>query len=317
MHKFPFGIIRFVVSCFFTNFLKRQRQKPKVETKNMSSNLIEQELQLLLKNNLDSEAYAWLQSKIEKILSSNSTKDLYLTYSLLAGKVNTKSTLAIEASPEIGDYLMVQEANLLEIARIYLLVKVLNGNAEFFEPKVANLIQVADTSELVTFLKFMVLLPNAEKYKNVAVEALRTNIATVFEAVSMGNPYPAKYFNDQQWNQMYLKAAFMQLDLSKILDVDTRANKDLARIISDYAHERWAASRDIDPLFWRPVTNYVDENILGDVKRLLDSEKDSENKAGALCCYFSSNGGAKSLLANYPQLNDQVAKGAITWNNVI
>ena len=284
----------------------------------MNSTKIEGELKSLLKHNLDGSTFQWLASKLEVIISSDSTKDLYLTYSLLSSKVNQDESLELNLEDEsLRFYLVEQKADILQISRIYLLVSVLNENPKFFEPKVANLIQVADTGELVTFLKFLILLPNGERFKHSAVEALRTNIATVFEAISMNNPYPATYFNDQQWNQMYLKAAFMQLDLSNILEVDKRANKDLARIISDYAHERWAASRDIDPLFWRPVSSFIDESLLEDMKRLLESESRKENISGALCCYHASNKEAKKLLENYPELYNQVKTGEVTWNNAI
>lgn len=284
----------------------------------MNSIHVDGDLESLLKNNLEETAFQWLTSKTDSIVSAESAKDLYMAYSLLTNKVGPGTKLELELKDEaLQAYLEGQGADALQMARIYLLIKVLKAKPDYFEPKVANLIQVADTGELVTFLKFLILLPNAERYKHTAVEALRTNIATVFEAISMNNPYPATYFNDQQWNQMYLKAAFMQLDLSQILDVDKRANKDLARIISDYAHERWAASRDIDPLFWRPVSPFLDPSLLEDMKKLLESDKVEENKAAALCCYNSSNPEAQKLLKNYTQLYDQVKNGEVTWGNVI
>ncbi|MUH37059.1 hypothetical protein D9O36_14500 [Zobellia amurskyensis] len=278
---------------------------------------IDQELQSLLSSNLDSGIDSWLHEKLEQIISSSSTKDLYMTYSLLASKIDSSVILNLsEDTDEVTQYLKTQHATTLQVARIYLLIKVLKANGDFFVPKVANLIQVADTGELETFLKYLVLLPNAENYKQTAVEALRTNIATIFEAISMQNPYPAKYFNDQQWNQMFLKAAFMQLDLSTILSIDERANKDLARIISDYAHERWAASREIEPLFWRPVAAFLDENLLQDMERLFASDNPVENKVAALCCLNSEEPKAKELLAKHPKLKAQVENKTITWKNI-
>src|SRR5690606_27258289 len=194
--------------------------------------------------------------------------------------------------------------------------RVLEEKPEFFRPKVANIIQVADTGELETFLKFLVLLPEPEHYKFQAVEALRTNIGTVFNAVAMHNPYPALYFDDQQWNQMYLKAAFMQQDLSGLLSVDQRANRDLVRIISDYAHERWAASRDIDPLFWRPVSRFLDGQIIGDMERLFGSDNILERKSAALCCHASPFAGAKTLLDKYPELKREIDTGMLNWDSL-
>ncbi|MGB7394988.1 MAG: EboA domain-containing protein [Pricia sp.] len=276
------------------------------------------ELKFIVDSSIDSVARTWLKDKLETIIETLSAKELYLTYSLLASKVNTDNQLEIKGigNSELKNYLSTHDANALQVSRMYLLSKVLNENEEYFRPKVVNLIQVADTGEMETFLKFLILLPNPENYKQAAVEALRTNIATVFDAISADNPYPAKYFNDQQWNQMYLKAAFMQQDLSRIQDVDDRANADLARIISDYAHERWAASRDVDPLFWRPVGAFLKGDLLKDMMRLLQSDDPSENRAGALCCFQSDNPEAKALLEKHPELRKKVADGTITWSKI-
>lgn len=280
-------------------------------------NIISQELRNLLEGNLDESTNLWIQEKLDKIIESASAKELYLVYSLLANKVDSQKTIIFDTENKVlNDYLEVQNANALQIARIYLLAKVLEENSMYFQPKVANLIQIADTGELETFLKFLVLLPDAGKYSQVAVEALRTNIATIFHAISLKNPYPSMYFNDQQWNQMYLKAAFMQLDLVDILDVDERANKDLARIISDYAHERWAASRDIDPLFWKPVSNFLKGNLLKDMAHLLESDNNIENKAAGLCCFYSGTSEAKELMKKYPELQKEIIDKKITWHNL-
>ncbi len=280
-------------------------------------NRISEELKYLLEYNLEVSINLWIQEKLDKIIESASAKELYLAYSLLTNKVDSQKAMVFDTGNKVlKDYLEVQNANALQISRIYMLSKVLEENSTYFQAKVANLIQISDTGELETFLKFLVLLPDAGKYNQVAVEALRTNIATIFCAISLNNPYPSKYFNDQQWNQMYLKAAFMQLDLADILDVDKRANKDLARIISDYAHERWAASRDIDSLFWRPVSHFLEGNLLKDMERLLKSENKTENKAGALCCFYSNKNGTKELMKKYPELQKQVSEKKITWRNL-
>ena len=263
------------------------------------------------------ESVAWLKDKIEKMAGNKSSKDLFMTYSLLNVKFSASKPISFDdLDNDSSRYFNAHKANILQVARIYLLSEVLSQDIEFYTPKVANIIQVADTGELETFLKYLVLLPNPEAYKQTAVEALRTNIAIIFDAISLNNPYPAKYFNDQQWNQMYLKAAFMERDLSQIESVDERANEDLTRIISDYAHERWAASRKIDPMFWRPVSKFLNEELLNDMNTLLESEDVIENKSGALCCYYSENDKAMALLNNKPELRHRVADGQISWNTI-
>ena len=271
----------------------------------------------ILEDNVDNENKQWLLSKIEGIVESESTKDLYLTYSLVPTKIRSEKDLSLALDDkELKAYLEIQHADLQQIGRIYLLYKVLEAKEDFFKAKVANIIEVADKSELETFLKFLVLLPHPENYKVQAVEALRTNISTVFDAIALNNPYPALYFNEQQWNQMYLKAAFMQQNLNEIVQVEQRGNKELTRIISDNAHERWAASREIDPCFWRPVSNFMNEKLLKDMKRLFSSENIAERKAAALCCYHSNSTEAKALLTEFPALVKGIENGNITWQNL-
>ena len=271
----------------------------------------------ILRNNDNQNALDWLTEKTDKLENSRSARDLFMTYSLLASKFDKAQ--AVNYGADENDtvlYFKSHRADLLQISRIYLLTKVLEMNPEFYTPEVAKIIQVADTTELETFLRYLTMLPQSENFKYSAVEALRTNISIVFDAITLNNPYPALYFNDQQWNQMYLKAVFMERDLGMIQSVDERANADLTRIISDYAHERWAASRTIDPMFWRPVSKFMDDTLLADMKRLLSSEDPIENKAGALCCYFSENDSALALLEQHNELKEQITLNNITWNTL-
>lgn len=265
----------------------------------------------------DAGSLQWLNEKIQKLESDKSVREFFMTYSLLASKFDKKTNFVVDKADEGAlDFLTSRNANLLEVARIYLLMKVLEIDTDFYGPKVANIIQVADISELETFLKFLDLLPNPKMFRFTAVEALRTNISIIFDAITLNNPYPAKYFNDQQWNQMYLKAAFMERDLSKIPLVDERANVDLARIISDYAHERWAASRKIDPMFWRPVSGFLNPVLLKDMEHLMESDDEIENRAGALCCYYSDKTEALEILNRRPDLKQQIAAGKLNWKNL-
>lgn len=270
-------------------------------------------LEDLVKKNIDQDAQDWLHEKILKIVGEKSAREIYLTYSLLARKVEDRK-LNDFGSSELELYLKLQEATVLEICRLYLLTEILIADPDFFAPKVKKIIAVTDSSELETFLKYLILLPHPEDYKTVAVDALRTNIATVFDAISLHNPYPAEYFDDKQWNQMYLKAAFMQRPLDKIANIDKRTNKDLARIISDYAHERWAAGRDIDPYFWRPVAQFMDERLLGDMQHLLESKDPTKNKVAALCCASSDFAQAKKLLEEHPKLHELIKNNQLSWD---
>ncbi len=272
-------------------------------------------LEKLVKNNLDPSTRDWLVEKISTIVSNKSVKDIYFIYSLLARKVANETLTSLDSS-DWENYLKVQGATVLEMSRVFFLTALLNNDRNFFAPKVKKIISVADSIELETFLKYLILLPHAEDYKAVAVDALRTNIATVFDALALYNPYPAQYFDDKQWNQMFLKAAFMQRPLDKIPSIDERANADLARIISDYAHERWAAGREIDPYFWRPVSPFMNETLLADMQHLFNSEDPIRQKTAAICCVRSSFAKAENLLKKYPKLNEMTKNNQLNWNTL-
>ncbi|WP_036385757.1 EboA domain-containing protein [Muricauda sp. MAR_2010_75] len=270
----------------------------------------------ILKINLSDSEFQWLTSAVEQISKTKSKKDLYITYSLCTSKVQDKPITDFGTLEyEWKSYLETQKASTLDIARIFVLSSVLYAGEEFLKP-VQQLIQVADKTELETFLKYLVLLPEPKNFNFAAVEALRTNIATVFNAISQYNPYPSQYFTTAEWNQMYLKAAFMQQDLKKIPEIEKMANKDLARIISDYAHERWAASRAIDPMFWRPVSNFLEGNLIDDIERLFKSEDEREQKAATLVCFHSNADKAKTLLNTYNTHLQKVEEGKLTWKNL-
>ncbi|WP_276391107.1 EboA domain-containing protein [Eudoraea chungangensis] len=275
-----------------------------------------EKLSSILNKNLSVETQQWYHEKVSQIIEKKSAKDLYLFYSLLRREIPKDSILVNSLSKEDQEIIHLEKINLLELSRIVVLIKILLADESFFSSKVSKLIEVADTSELEAFLKYLVYIPNPSTYRSVGVEALRTNIETIFCAIALNNPYPSSYFNDQQWNQMYLKAAFMQLDLSKILDIDKRSNRDLTRIISDYAHERWAASRKIDPYFWRPVSGFMEAIVLGDMKHLLQSEDKAENYAAALCCLNSESPDALELLDKYPEIKKEISSKSISWNNL-
>ena len=64
-----------------------------------------------------------------------------------------------------------------------------------------------DNRERQAVLRALPLLPEPERFAAIAIEACRTNVLPVFEAIACENPYPARYFPERNFNQMVLKAA--------------------------------------------------------------------------------------------------------------
>ena len=97
-------------------------------------------------------------------------------------------------------------------------------------------------------------------------------MTSVFNAIVLNNPFPATYFTEDAWNQMVLKAIFMQQPLYQIYGLEARRNDKLAKIACDFAHERWAAGRVVSPELWRLTIGFMDENIFTDLQNVLKKD---------------------------------------------
>jgi hypothetical protein len=102
-----------------------------------------------------------------------------------------------------------------------------------------------DTREQRSWLRGVAWLPDPRRYLQLVIDACRTNIVPLFEAVACDNPYPGRYFPDRNFNQLVLKALFNNVSLARIQGLAGRANAELARMAGDYAAERQAAGRTI------------------------------------------------------------------------
>ncbi len=102
-----------------------------------------------------------------------------------------------------------------------------------------------DSAEQQSWLKSTALLPEPERLLRVVIDACRTNILPLFEAVACENPYPARHFPERNFNQMVLKALFNKVALARIAGLADRRNADLTRMAADYASERRVAGRTV------------------------------------------------------------------------
>jgi hypothetical protein len=102
-----------------------------------------------------------------------------------------------------------------------------------------------DAREQQSFLRAIALWPEADAFLPAAIDACRTNIIPVFEALACENPYPAAHFPERNFNQMVLKAMFNSIALSRIAGLARRRNPELSRMARDYAAERTAAGRSV------------------------------------------------------------------------
>ena len=110
---------------------------------------------------------------------------------------------------------------------------------------VEELFRKGDSAERRALLRTLPLCDEPERFLSTAVEACRTHVLEIFEAIACENAYPARCFPELNFNQMVIKALFMEVALERIHDWRRRHNPELVRMARDYATERRAAGRSI------------------------------------------------------------------------
>ena len=134
-----------------------------------------------------------------------------------------------------------------DAARALLLIRRRNDGStgDAFVAEALACFEQGDAREQQSWLRAIALWPEANALLSTAIDACRTNIIPVFEALACENPYPAVHFPDRNFNQMVLKALFNSIELSRIVGLGERRNPELSRMARDYAAERTAAGRTV------------------------------------------------------------------------
>ncbi len=133
-----------------------------------------------------------------------------------------------------------------DVARTALLLRALSAlpaaeHADF----VRQVYLRGDYREQAAVLQSLSFLPQPERFLELAIDACRTNVLDVFEAIACENAYPAACFPEANFNQMVMKAIFMAVLVGRIADLGRRATPELKRMVVAFASERRAAGRAV------------------------------------------------------------------------
>ncbi len=109
----------------------------------------------------------------------------------------------------------------------------------------AETFRQGDSRERAAVLRALALLPRPEAHLALAIDACRSSVQTVFEAIACENPFPARHFPEPNFNQLVLKALFVGARLERIVGLPGRVTFELVRMANDYAKERLAAGRAV------------------------------------------------------------------------
>ncbi|MEM7405110.1 MAG: EboA domain-containing protein [Pseudomonadota bacterium] len=266
------------------------------------------------------EALHWLSEQRKALAESYSDRKFHIAFGMMPRRLG-KSDLALsESELELAETARAgwnpRHWSIAEAARILLLIETDTRANEAFANRFKDLCKTADVAEAITLYRGLALYPEFQQLEPQAGEGLRTNIRTVFEAVAHENPFPREVFDQDRWNHMVLKALFVDSPLAPIDGLDERANPELARIMCDYAHERWAASRPVSPELWRCVGPFAEGAMLDDLARAYGSDNDNEARAAALALLAAGSSAADTVLATRPEIEQAARAGTYTWNDI-
>lgn len=270
----------------------------------------------IARSNISTEAWIWLQEKLDTAEASG----INTAFSMMPRKTG-KAIINIAPSQaeiidEITEGYVLADWTADRLCRVCLLMHLDHADRDKYFRTVENLFLAAEMAELVALYSALPVLAYPEIWKMRCAEGIRSNISTVLEALMYGNPYPARHLDEKAWNQLVMKAFFTDKDVNRIYGFDERANAELAIILSDYAHERWAAGRSVNPLLWRATAKFIDSRLRSDLEKVLSEGELKEKKAAALALYNSNAAEAKELLRNYRELVSAIEKKELTWDRI-
>lgn len=248
-----------------------------------------------LRRQIDAAQNAWLDEQLGNLEEDPSDGTLAIALGMAPrrlGKADLASDLrgAREALPgwDPSGWSVVDAARVLMLSGL---------PADRFPQRFQKLCRTADVAELVGLYRGLPLYPEPAQLEPQVGEGLRSNMRPVFEAIAHRNPYPRTHFDQHRWNHMVLKALFIGAALAPIQGLDERANPELARILCDFAHERWAAGRPVPVELWRCVGPFAEGAALDDLLRVLKSDNQDERRAAAQALAASRDPRAQQLLA--------------------
>ncbi|HEU4554682.1 MAG TPA: EboA domain-containing protein [Chitinophaga sp.] len=277
-------------------------------------------LYTIIRQNSAAQALSWLEQRTKALQDTGSLQQFNLTFSAIprfTGKaLITLSEDTAARLQQTAHGFFVQGYTLDRLVRTWWLLQWPAADRNSYVRAIEGLFNAAEMNELVALYGALPLLPWAQEWKLRTAEGIRSNIGTVLEAIMLHNAYPARYLNEPAWNQLVLKAFFTEKPVHYIIGLDERANARLAAILVDYAHERWAAGRPVNPMLWRLVTRFINEANISDIQRVWRSAENIEREAAALACYYSPYAPARALLKEKPVLEQEIESGRLSWSRV-
>ena len=226
----------------------------------------------ILKARVSGEGWTWFEKALGTTAPEQKTQ--LLAHYTGASKRLGKNAVFLDEGEKtrlqsLNSSLSLDNWGLDEIGRAAVLLSLSHLPSTDYAQLVLECYELGDSREQQSWLRALSLLPGCERFLETAVDACRTNILPVFEAIACENPYPALYFSDLHFNQMVLKSLFTGITVWRIAGLESRFNSELSRMADDYASERESAGRSVPPDIWLVLAPRISTHGLTRVYRYL------------------------------------------------
>lgn len=168
-----------------------------------------------------------------------------------------------------------------DAGRAVLLVALAEGSPDQLAGCLADLYYQGDSREKRAIIRTLALLPDPGRFVTIALDAGRTNETDLLAALALRNSYPARYYSQDDFNRMVMKAVFVELDVGDILGLEERSNIELARMALDYIDQQESASRHFPPDIWRLVGRFAPPSAIARMLGYLNHSI-ADHRAGAI-----------------------------------
>lgn len=238
------------------------------------------DFQEIVYNKLLEKEISWLDKNVQLVAKEESGKTFLMTFSLIFRfiaseevKWSTDELLFLEKIyPSFTETIWSKHS----ICRALLMTKLPQENNKKILTKLGATLGVNAQQD---FYKGLFFVENASALTFLIEDGIRTNVTDVFDAIALNNPYAVNFLTDDAWNQLVLKAIFMERPLYKLYRLTKRNNKKLALMLNDYIKERWSAGRTVSPEVWQLMLNYEEKELIETLKKASTSNNELERKA--------------------------------------
>ena len=256
----------------------------------------------IIEDNTEQSAFEWL-----KMAGSageiNKLGQAFVMLPRKTGKARLRVSDLQKQGAEAAGIAYVIDWSIDRLARVWLLSIQSFTDAEKSHPLIEQLFLAAEMNEAVALYSALPFLAEPTTWVKRCAEGIRSNIGSVLESIMENNPYSSTYLDEAAWNQLVLKAFFTEKNIGKINGLEVRANEQLALTLSDYARERYAAGRKVNPELWRLTGPFINEQIFEAIKIGLNNNDKAEHEAIALAISKSDYAPAKAYISQIPELS--------------